>query len=122
FINGTLSVTPATLTVTAADKTKVYGSANPPLTDTITGFVNGDAASVVTGSASLSTTATPATGVGKYTITAGPGTLSTAEHRLAFVNGTLSVTPATLTVTADDKTRSDERRVGQQTDTLHGHA
>ena len=76
FANGTLSVTPATLTVTASNKTMVYGTSLPALTDTIGGFVNGDPSSVVTGTANLSTTAISASGVGSYTITVGLGSLS----------------------------------------------
>ena len=45
------AVAPATLTVTADGQRRFYGSANPPLTDTITGFVNGDTSSVVSGAA-----------------------------------------------------------------------
>ncbi len=40
--NGTLTVNKATLTVAANDLSKTYGIANPTLTDTITGFVNGE--------------------------------------------------------------------------------
>ena len=35
-------MTAATLTVTADDQSKTYGAANPTLTHTTTGFVNGD--------------------------------------------------------------------------------
>ena len=38
-----LSITKATLTITAADKSKItHGDANPPLTGTIAGIRNGD--------------------------------------------------------------------------------
>ncbi len=50
-VAGTLTVTPATLTVTAENKSKVYGSANPPLTYVISGFQNGETDAVVTGTA-----------------------------------------------------------------------
>ena len=59
----------AVLTVTADDQSRAYGAANPALTATITGFKNGEilATSGVTGSPSLSTTATTATSpVGSY--------------------------------------------------------
>jgi hypothetical protein len=49
---------------------------------------------VVSGSASLSTTATAASGVGGYTITAGPGSLSAVNYTFAFANGTLTVLSA----------------------------
>ena len=87
YINGTLTVTPATLLVTANDASKVHGQANPVFSDTITGFVNGDDASVVSGAVSLSTTATAASGVGSYTITAAQGTLGAANYVFAFANG-----------------------------------
>ncbi len=105
FVNGSLSITPATLTVTANTATKVYGQANPTFTDTITGFVNNDSSSVVSGSASLTTNATTASGVGSYTITAAIGSLSAANYTFAFVNGSLSITPATLTITANNATK-----------------
>src|SRR5205807_6309386 len=44
-----INVTKATLTVTADDKTKSYRATNPPLTYTPSGFVNGDTASVLSG-------------------------------------------------------------------------
>jgi hypothetical protein len=85
------NVAPAPLTVTADNKTKNTGAVNPPLTVTITGFVNGDTSSVVTGAASLSTVATTTSGVGNYIITVGPGTLSAPNYTFAFVDGTLTI-------------------------------
>ncbi len=87
----TINVNPATLTVTADDKSRAFGQPNPTLTDTITGFVNGDNASVVSGAASLSTTATTSSPVGRYPITAALGTLNAANYTFAFQNGTLTV-------------------------------
>ena len=48
YVNGTLTVTTATLTVTAANETKAYGAANPVLTVSYSGFVNGDTAASLT--------------------------------------------------------------------------
>jgi hypothetical protein len=101
----TLIVDKAHLTVTADNKSKTYGAANPTLTATITGFVNGDNASVVSGSPALSTSATASSPVGSYTITAAQGSLSAANYDFVFANGTLAINKATLTVTADDKSR-----------------
>ena len=42
YVAGTLTVTPAPLTITANNQTKVYGAALPTLTASYTGFVNGD--------------------------------------------------------------------------------
>ena len=49
FRDGLLSITPAALTVTANNATKVYGASLPVLTARITGFANGDSISVVSG-------------------------------------------------------------------------
>ncbi len=121
FSNGTLTVTPATLTVTADDVSKVYGQANPSFTDTIAGYVNGDNASVVSGSPSLTSTATAASGVGTYTITAAQGSLSAANYTIAFSNGTLTVTPALLTVTADDVSKVYGQANPSFTDIIAGY-
>lgn len=106
--NGTLQVTKAPLTVTADPKSREYGLANPTLTATLSGFVLGQtlATSGVTGSAGLTTAATPASGIGAYPITSGLGTLASSNYEFAsFVNGTLTITRAPLTVVADPKVK-----------------
>ena len=79
----TISATAANLTITAAPLTatvqaaaKVYGAANPSFGLTYSGFVNGDTSSVVTGTATFTTSATVASGVGSYGVTATTGTLA----------------------------------------------
>ena len=103
------TVNQAVLNVTADAQSRAYGSANPSLTYTINGFVNGQtlATSDVTGSASLSTTATPASHVSgsPYTITASTGSLASGNYSFNFVNGQLSVTPVALTITANNQTK-----------------
>ena len=74
-----LTVNKAILTVTANNASNVYGTANPAFTPTYSGFVNGDTSAVLTGSPSLTTTATAASPVGSYTITAAAGTLSRSQ-------------------------------------------
>ena len=68
-----LSVTPATLTVTANDASRTYGWSDPAFSDAITGFVNGETLgdSGVTGAPSLTSSDTAASPVGTYAITAG---------------------------------------------------
>ena len=92
YVSGSLTVTPATLTVTANDASRTYGTANPTFTDIVTGFANGDDDSVLSGAASLTTTATTNSPVGSYPITAAQGTLSAADYVFAFQNGALTVT------------------------------
>jgi hypothetical protein len=89
------NVTPAFLTVTANNASKVYGTANPAFTPIYSGFVNGDTSAVLTGSPSLTTTATAASPAGSYPITAAAGTLAAANYSFVFVNGTLTITKAT---------------------------
>ena len=102
FTDGTLTVTPATLTVDADSPTKVYGAALPALSYTYSGLVNGDTASVFSGT--LATTGTAASGVGSYPIS--QGTLAAgSNYSISFTDGTLTVTPATLTVDADSPTK-----------------
>src|SRR5262249_40652065 len=105
FVNGTLTVSKATVTVTAVDKAKIYGAANPALTASYSGFVNGDTAAVISGAPALATAATASSVVGSYAITAAQGTLSASNYTFGFAAGTLTVTKATLTVTADHKAR-----------------
>jgi hypothetical protein len=90
-----LTVNRAVLTVKANNAWKVYGTANPAFSPSYSGFVNGDTSAVLTGSPSLTTTATAASPVGSYTITAAAGTLSAANYSFAFANGTLTITKAT---------------------------
>ncbi len=94
------TVAQTTITVTADNKSKVCGAANPPLTASYSGFVNGDTSSVISGAPNFSTTAnTNSTVAGSpYTITVTQGTLSAANYFFTFVNGTLNVTPAFSTV------------------------
>ena len=105
YVAGALTVTPAPLTITAGDKSKVYGAAPPALTASYTGFINGDSAASLTTPPSLSTTATAGSHVSgsPYAITAS-GAVD-ADYTIGYVAGLLTVTPAALTITADDKSK-----------------
>jgi hypothetical protein len=96
----TADILPSTLTVAADNQTRAFGAANPTFTSTITGFVNGEslATSDVTGSPSLTTTATATSAAGSYPIAASAGTLASANYSFAFVSGNLTVTPASKIV------------------------
>ena len=108
FVDGVLTVAKASLTVTGGNGTRVYGAANPGLTSTISGFVNGESfvSAGVTGAATTTTSATTTSNVGAYAIIPAAGSLAAANYVFdSFVNGSLAVTPATLTVTANAATR-----------------
>ena len=102
-VNGTLTVSQASLTVTANNQSKVYGAADPTLTYTPSGTLYyGDTYSVITG-VSLSTATGAAASAGIHTITASGGTA--ANYAIADVNGILTVSQASLTVTANNQSK-----------------
>jgi hypothetical protein len=102
----TVQVNKAALTVTAENKSRVYGDVNPALTFTYTGFKNGETVAVLdsqpTASVAASGNSTAAAGT-THAITLSGG--SDDHYSFNFVNGSLSITKATLTATADNKTR-----------------
>jgi predicted outer membrane repeat protein len=91
------------LLVTAENRTKIYGQANPAFAVDYTGFVLGENTSVLSGTLSFSTTATAASPVGSYAIA--PSGLASGNYTLFFASGILTITPATLIVTPSDASR-----------------
>jgi len=102
----TYTVTPAVLSYVANAASRTYGAANPALGGTITGFKLGQDASVLTGTATWTTTATTASPVGTYAID-GSGYTSNGNYTFAQAAGNataLAVTQAPLTVIASNDT------------------
>ncbi len=100
--NGTFTVTPAALSVSAADATRLYGDPNPAFTGSIIGLKNGDAITLSFSSAS------PASPIGTFAIVASlvdPG-LKAGNYNVTKTNGTLTVTVAPLSITAANVTRA----------------
>ena len=98
YANGTLTITPAALTITAANTSKLYGAPLPALTATYSGFVNGDTVASLATLPTLITTATAATSVGSYSIIASGA--ASPNYSINYANGTLTITPAAMTITA----------------------
>jgi hypothetical protein len=100
---GTLTITQATvaLNVAANNATRAYGAANPAFTSTITGALNGDTFTIT-----YSTTATATSPVGNYPIVPTVSGSAAGNYTVTTTNGTLTVSPAVLTVTANNATRS----------------
>jgi hypothetical protein len=92
-----LTITPAPLTITANNQSKVYGAALPAFTASYSGLENGDSTSVVTG-LTLTSPATVSSNVGNIAITPANGVAS--NYAITFVPGILTITPVTLTYTA----------------------
>jgi hypothetical protein len=99
YATTTFTVAPAVLTVTAGNQSIYPTQAVPTLTYTIAGFVNSDtAAKVVTGTPTLSTTATSSSPSGSYPITVAVGSLAAANYTFTLVNGTLTIQNPTFTL------------------------
>src|SRR6185437_14609652 len=100
FVAGGFTVNKAVLTVTANAASRAYGAAEPSFAATVTGFVNGDTSSVVTGTPTFTSTDSATSVVGTYTITPVVTGLSAANYSFTAANGTLTITKAAITVTA----------------------
>jgi hypothetical protein len=102
-----LTITAKPLTITADDKSRLVGVANPPFTATYSGFVSGsnnvatwngavtvnDTPASLGGTLVFATPATPASPAGAYSIT--PSGQTSTNYTITYVNGTLTVLPGT---------------------------
>ncbi len=104
FTGGAFVISPRVLTLTAADRTKVYGDWNPFFFGDITGFLEGDSALDIIINHAFTTVADRSSGVGSYAIRPSAQT-TTRNYITSAINGTLTITPAPLTVTIADATR-----------------
>jgi hypothetical protein len=95
----TLAVAKAALTVTANKTSRIYGTTNPLFTATISGFVNNETETVLSGSATLASSADATTPTGNYPITAAAGNLFSTNYNFSYINGTIAITPATPVLT-----------------------
>lgn len=100
------AVARALLTVTANNSIKTYGAPHPAFTYTIAGFLNGDTSAVVRGALREATTATIHSAPGTYPISFPTVLLEATNYTFNYVNGTLTVKPALLTVKVDDATKA----------------
>jgi len=94
------AVSKAPLTVTANSFSRAYFAANPMLTFAITGFVNGDNSSVVSGTVGVTTTATETSAPGTYPITFLSELLTATNYSFTYVSGTLTVLERSQTTIA----------------------
>uniref|UniRef100_UPI0026285909 T9SS type B sorting domain-containing protein n=1 Tax=uncultured Tenacibaculum sp. TaxID=174713 RepID=UPI0026285909 len=85
----TADITAKVLTVTADDKSRAVGVANPVFTITYSGFIGGDSVADLGTVPVASTTATIASPVGMYPITASGGVDN--NYSFNYVSGTLNV-------------------------------
>jgi hypothetical protein len=100
YVQGTLTIAPAGVTITADSQTVTYGQNDPTFTFSVSGLKNGD---------SLTTSPTCQVNgnhrsVGTYSIVCS-GANAAGNYTYTYVAGTLHVTPAALTITAQNQTK-----------------
>jgi hypothetical protein len=100
YVDSTLTINLKSATVTANDKTRTYGDANPALTATVVGEVAGGDVIQYT----LATTATQFSNVGGYPIVVTLG--DNPNYAVTLVDGTLTIEKKAASVTANDKTKT----------------
>ncbi|AWB66614.1 hypothetical protein C2869_09305 [Saccharobesus litoralis] len=102
------NISPAPLTISAQDASRIYGDVNPNFSFAISGFVNGEDASSagLSGDATFNVSADPTTAVGTYSITPAAGNLTAANYQVVnFNNGSLTITPRPLSILANNVVR-----------------
>src|SRR5436309_7624820 len=95
YVAGSFSITKAHATVTAAGGTNAYGTTDPALSATATGFTAADALTIA-----LSETRSPGEAVGSYVTTANATGAALSNNHVKCVAGGFSITTAAATVTA----------------------
>ncbi|AZG09120.1 filamentous hemagglutinin N-terminal domain-containing protein [Pigmentiphaga sp. H8] len=104
YVDGALTVDKAGLTVTANDASKIYGQTSGLNGYTTSGLVNGDS---VSGVALASSGSVATANVGDYAIIArGADGTGLGNYDITYVDGTLAVDKAALTVTANDASKT----------------
>lgn len=84
-----LSVTNASLTVSANNASRLYGTGNPAFTGSVSGAVNGD-----TFTEAFATSATISSSVGQYPIVPTVSGVDLSNYSVVLQNGTLTITKA----------------------------
>lgn len=94
---GSLIISTAPLTITASSPPMTYGGAVPSITPTIAGLVNGDTSATLTG-LTCSSTVNATSSVGSYPTNCSGAT--DANYAISYEPGSITVSPASLTVIA----------------------
>ena len=101
--NGMLSIIKAELTVKADNKSRTYGEANPDFTLSYTGLKNNETVPEWETQPIIETTSDVTSPVGTYPITVKDA--KAVNYNITTVNGTLTISKATLQITPNDATR-----------------
>lgn len=105
-VNGTLTITPKSLTITADSDTKVYdGTALTKNSYTSEGLMEGDVIESVTITGSQ-TEAGSSNNVPSAAVIKKGDEVVNANYNITYANGTLTINPKPLTITADAKSKA----------------
>ena len=111
-------INPKTITITADDKSKTYGASTPSMTNSITGFAGSDLATIsainrtyIGSSVAYPESSTAPSNAGTYMIALSSATLSfssglATNYQISYVDGTYTINVRTLTITANDKSKT----------------
>ncbi len=108
--NGTIA--PASLSITADDKSKLFGTPNPPFTATYAGFVGGETPADLGGTLSFQTTAVTTSPPGGYPIT--PFGQTSDNYAIAYVDGVLTIRGDSVGPVNPGETAADQQAIGAQ--------
>ena len=108
YVDGALRVTPATLTITATDQTKAYGTtfSFTGTEFTTSGLAPGDTVASVTLTSAGAAITAPVSGSPYAIIPSAAVGTGVANYTITYVDGALTVTAASLTITASDQTKA----------------
>ena len=101
---GTLTITKAPLSVGVKSYSRKYGETNPTFELHYSGLLNGETTPEWTEFPTISTDANTYSDVGEYSIVAAGGVMKNYEAT-EMTSGILSITPASLTIKANDASR-----------------
>jgi uncharacterized delta-60 repeat protein len=93
-----LTVNKGVITVTADNKQRPFNTTNPTFFASFTGFAYSDTQTVINGSPTFSTPATPTSDTGSYPIIPDVTGLTAANYTFTAANGTLGVNVASQTI------------------------
>ena len=100
---GTLTINKAPLTLTASNAQRTYYEENPQFLFSLTGLRNDDDTSCITTQPTYQCSADVSSDCGEYAII--PSNADAKNYEILYENGTLTVTPAPLTLKAQNVTR-----------------
>lgn len=109
YVGANLTITPVSLIITANDDSKLYDQV--PYSGgngvTYSGFVGSDnETNALSGTLTYSGNSQGAVNVGSYDITPGGLTANNGNYAINYINGTLTITPRPITVTAVTDTKA----------------